>query len=102
MSDLYLFGQDKNKNNDPVKEQIILMNLRITTLSEQVNYLLRCLYMQNPAHKVFQHNLQLAADVKKAIDLEKQNQREERIMVATPDFTREKLTELKAKGESQS
>ena len=97
-----LFIPGKNQSNDPTVEQIIQMNYRISMLSEQVNYLLRCLYMQNPGHAVFQHNPQLAADVKKAIDLEKQNQREERIMVATPDFTREKLTELKAKGESQS
>jgi hypothetical protein len=90
-------------NPNPYREQFESMHVRITQLSEQVNYLLRCLYREsNGNHEVFKRNQHLQIETKKAVELEQERKREVKRVEDTPDYTREKLLELKAKMETNN
>jgi hypothetical protein len=85
-------------HNDHTLELLKGMNLRITTLSEQVNFLLRALYKStNGEHEVFQRNEQLKVQTRRAVELEAERLRDVKVTIPTPDYTRAKLSELKEK-----
>ena len=69
---------------------------RIDFLSEQLNYLLRELFKStNGQHGCFRRNTRLAEDTRRAIDLmELDRTREVKVVVPTPEFTREQIKKL--------
>lgn len=80
-----------------VAEAMVNMERRINLLSSQVNYLLTTIYKENPNHGIFQRNAKLKEDVRQAIEFEEHRSRIVKEQVDTPDYTREKLIELKEK-----
>jgi hypothetical protein len=84
-----------------IAETMMNMEKRIELLSNQVNYLLTLIYKSNPNHPIFQRNARLKEDVRKAIEFEEQRSRLVKEQIDTPDYTREKLTELKERMKPQ-
>jgi uncharacterized phage-like protein YoqJ len=87
-------------HNDHTLEILRDMHFRITALSEQVNFLLRTLYKENSFHVIFQRNTILREQTRRAVELEQEQYRDVKVTVPTPDYTREKITELKEKMKS--